>query len=90
MSAKTHIFTKGGWMHRATYSEICELILNSWDKIPNDIMKKAFQKSEIIDVEQNIGDDGVSSSSNVVYDDSHSDDELDLSTNSDTEKPFVT
>lgn len=52
-------------------------------------MKKAFQKSEIIDVEQNIGYDGVSLSSNVVCDDSQSDDELDSSTNSDTEKPFV-
>lgn len=40
-------------MHRTTYSEICEWILNSWDKVLDDMIKKVFQKSEIIDMEQN-------------------------------------
>lgn len=70
-------------MHRATYSEICEWILNSWDRILDN--KKGISKIWNNWYGTKYGD-GVPTSSNVVCDDSHSADELDSSTNSDTEE----
>lgn len=78
MSAENHTFTKGGQVHKATYSEVSEWIFNSWNRIPKDMMERAFLKAEITDYAQNSAN-GVPRSSNVVSDqdclsDSHSDD----------------
>lgn len=77
MSEENHTFTKGGRMRKATNSEVCEWILKSWDKIPKDMVEKAFFKAEITEFQQN-STDGF---------DSHSDDDDESSSDTDEHLP---
>lgn len=61
MAGEDHEFTKGGHMRRATYAQICQWIVDAWEKIPQKMVQNAFIKSEIIqgdiDVPSNLTSD---------------------------------
>ena len=44
-----HTFTKTGKTRRASYSEVCQQIVNSWSKITVNCIKNGFKKSLICD-----------------------------------------
>ena len=46
------MFMKLGRIRKATYTEVCEWILNFLNKIPKDMIKKAFLKAEISEFSQ--------------------------------------
>jgi hypothetical protein len=42
-----HTFTKGGNIKRASYSEVCHWIMQSWDSITPECIKNGFRKSTV-------------------------------------------
>ena len=51
MKEGEHHFTKSNKMKRASYSEVCKWIVESWKKIDEITVKKGFQVSKICDYE---------------------------------------
>lgn len=47
MSEENHAFTKSGRMCKATYSQVCQWMVDSWDKILKEMLQKSFMKAEI-------------------------------------------
>lgn len=85
MSGKNHTFMKGDHTRKAMYSKVCQWVLSSWFKIPEVMIIRVFQKSEIIKNDENITDGDPPSSDVIINHDNHSNDELGGSTNSDIE-----
>ena len=52
-----HSYTNNGNMRRASYSEVCKWIKESWDEVSVECIKNGFRKAEICDYEVNSCDE---------------------------------
>lgn len=44
LSSNDHTFTTGGAMKKVSMPQICQWILDAWEKIPAELIRKAFKK----------------------------------------------
>ena len=83
-----HEFTKSNKMKRASYAEVCNWIVRSWDLITEKIKKNGFKKAKICDYENHYESDTDIESEQIGYDEMESQVNSDRVNTDDTSNVF--
>lgn len=75
MSEENHAFTKSGRMCKATYSQVCQWMVDSWDKILKEMLQKSFMKAEITGgkADDYVAQSNLTSGMDCIFDDDAND-----------------